>query len=247
MKIWFIILIVSEIALFLLYIHFQKKYPVLNMPFDRQYRVFKRAYRAFRPVKEGKKLYKVFANDFLYAYKHSLARKTSYEEHAIAHRACDIIENHREKIERYFSEKFGYSDYLNLMSEYDLFQEQIIEAKSEDANPAVEQPKCTISLRQKVMLFESLFRVCKVDASKTNKARFIRALLGVEPNSDKIGNTNTYKFLKEYNQELLAKGEIGSRIKDYRYVVDQLEYLGLEKEKTLILNEINELINSIDE
>ncbi len=222
---------------------------MLYKPFDHQYRVFKRAYRAYQPVKEGKKLYKIFANDFLYAYKRSLERKTSFEEHTVAHRVCNIIENHREMIERYFSNKFSFTAYLNLMGEYDLFQEQVIEAKSEAANPAAEQPKYqrAIPLRQKVMLFESLFHVCKVDASKADKARFIRDLLEVEPNTRKVENTNTYKYLKENNKELLAKGEINARIKDYVYVAEQLGHLGLEKEQTLILNEIKELERSIAE
>lgn len=249
MGIWFIIFIVAEIALFLLYIYYLKRYPVLYMPFDHQYRVFKRAYRAYLPVKEGKKLYKVFADDFLYGYKRSLERKTSYEEHAVAHRVCNIIENHREMVERYFSDKFTYMDYLNLKGEYDLFQEQIVEVKSEDANPTIEQPKLqrTASLRRKVMLFESLFRVCKVDASNADKARFIRDLLEVEPNTKEIANTNIYKNLKSNNKELLAKGEINARIKDYKYVAEELKYLGLEKEQLLILNEIKELESSISE
>ena len=244
---WFIILIVAEIVLFLLYIHYLKRYPVLQMPFDYQYRVFKRAYRAYRPVKEGKKLYKVFADDFLHGYKRSIERKTNYEGHAVAHRVCNIIENHREMVERYFAGKFGYVDYLNLKGEYDLFQEQAVEVQSENADPAVEQPKFqrTVSLRRKVLLFESLFRVCKVDASNADKARFIRDLLEVEPNTKEIGNTNTYKILKSNNKELLAKGEIEARIRDYWYVAEQLERLGLEKERTLILNEIKELEGSI--
>lgn len=219
------------------------------MPFDYQYRVFKRAYRAYKPVKEGKKQYKVFADDFLHGYKSSLERKKDYESHAVAHRICNIIENHREMIERYFTSKFSYRDYLNLKGEYDLYQEQVIEAKSEDVNTTVEQSKFQrkISLRQKVLLFESLFRVCRVDASNADKARFIRNLLEVEPNTKEITNTNTYKFLKQNNKELLVKGEINARIKDYEYVVAQLKYLGLEKEQELIQNEIRELGSSITE
>ena len=88
-------------------------------------------------------------------------------------------------------------------------------------------------------------RVCKVDATGADKARFIRDLLEVEPNTKETGNTNTYKILKSNNKELLAKGEIEARIRDYWYVAEQLERLGLEKERTLILNEIKELEGSI--
>lgn len=248
MGIWLIVFILAEIVLFLLYIYFLKKHPVLYMPFDYQYRVLKRAYRAYKSVREGKKLYSVFADDFLFAYKRSLERKASSEELIVANRVCNIIENHKEKVERYFSGKFSYSDYLNLKSEYDLFQTQVIEAQNEETtsdNHA--KSKFSVTLRQKILLFESLFRVCKVDASNSDKARFIRNLLEVEPNTKDIANTNTYKILKTNNKELLVKGEIKARIKDYTYIVEQLEYLGLEKEKTLILNEINELRNSIEE
>lgn len=249
MGIWFIILIAVEIILFLLYIHYLKKYPILNMPFDTQYRIFKRAYRAYAPVREGKKLYRVFADDFLLPYKHAVEGKIkSYSgEYATANRLCNIIENHCEMVERYFSQKFSYSDYLNMMSEYDLFQEQVVEIKSEE-NPA-EQPKFqrSVSLRRKVLMFESLFRVANVDASNSQKARFIRDLLEIEPNTKEIANTNTYKYLKDNRKELLAKGEINARIADYEYVAGQLESLNLKKEHTLILNEIKELENSIVE
>ena len=248
MGVWLVaILIVAEIALIWLYIHFMKRYPALYMPFDYQYRVFRRAYRAYRPVREGKKLYKVFADDFLCGFKRTLNGRAGSEEYIAANRISNIIENHREMVERYFAGKFGYDDYLNLKSEYDLFQEQAVEVQSENADPAAEQPKFQriISLRRKVLLFESLFRVCKVDASNADKARFIRDLLEVEPNTKEIGNTNTYKILKSNNKELLAKGEIEARIRDYWYVAEQLERLGLEKERTLILNEIKELEGSI--
>lgn len=248
MEVWFIVLIIAEIALFLLYIYFLRKYPILFMPFDYQYRVFKRVYRAYKPVREGKKLYSVFADDFLFAYKHSLERKASREEYIVANRVCNIIENHREKVERYFSGKFSYSDYLNLKSEYDLFQEQVIEAQNEETtSDSHAKFKYSVTLRQKVLLFESLFRVCRVDASNSDKARFIRNLLEVEPNTKKIGDTNTYGYLEENSHELLSKGKIISRIKDYEYVAQQLEYLKLERERTIILNEINELRKSIDE
>ncbi len=251
MGIWFIvfIVVVADIVLFLLYIYFLKKYPVLYMPFDHQYRVFKRVYRAYKPVREGKKLYSVFADDFLFAYKRSLERKTGSEEFTVANRVCNIIESHREKVERYFSGKFSYSDYLNLKSEYDLFREQVIETNDEHINLAEEQQKSqeVVSLRQKVLLFESLFRICNVDASNSDKARFIRNLLGVEPNTKEIANTNTYKALKRNRKLSSTEKEINTRIKDYNYIVEQLTFLGLEKEKTLILNEINELRNSIDE
>lgn len=251
MEIWIIvfIVVVADIALCLLYIYILKKYPVLYMPFDYQYRVLKRAYRAYKPVREGRKLYGVFADDFLFAYKRSLERKDSSEEFTVANRVCNIIENHREKVERYFSGVFGYSDYLNLKSEYDLFREQAIEASNEQINPAEEQQKSqeVVSLRQKVLLFESLFRVCNVDASNSDKARFIRNLLGVEPNTKEIANTNTYKALKRNRKFPSTEKEINTRIKDYNYIVEQLTYLGLEKEKALILNEINELRNSIEE
>jgi hypothetical protein len=52
MGIWFVILIATEVVVFLLYIHYLKKYPILWIPFDYQYRVFRRAYRAYRPVRE---------------------------------------------------------------------------------------------------------------------------------------------------------------------------------------------------
>ncbi len=248
MGIWLIVFIVAEIVLFLLYIYFLKKHPVLYMPFDYQYRVFKRAYRAYKPVREGKKLYNVFADDFLFAYKRSLERKAGSEEYIVANRVCNIIENHREKVERYFSGKFGYSDYLNLKSEYDLFQEQVVEAKSDDTlHTGKPKFQSAIPLRRKVLLFKSLFRICNVDAFNTDKARFIRDLLEVEPNTKKIGDTNTYEYLNETNEDLPSKSKTISRIKDYEYVARQLKLLGLEKERALILNEINELRNSIDE
>ena len=219
------------------------------MPFDYQYRVFKRAYRAYKPVREGKKLYSVFADDFLFAYKRSFERKTSSEEYTVANRICSIIENHKEKVERYFSGKFGYSDYLNLKSEYDLFQEQVVEAKCDEAVSTTEHPKfqSSVPLRRKVLLFESLFRVCKVDTSNVDKASFIRNILEVEPNTKKISDTNIYKNIKTNRRVLHTKNEINARISDYEYVAQQLEYLKLEREHTVILNEINELRNSIDE
>ncbi|CDN32496.1 hypothetical protein BN938_2426 [Mucinivorans hirudinis] len=219
------------------------------MPFDSRYWVFKRAYRAYAPVRQGKKLYKVFAEEFLCVYKRACEGKIkSYSgEYATANRLCNIIENHRATVERYFSGRFTYSDYLNMMSEYDLFQEQVVEAKQEDAPEENIKFQRNITLRKKVLIFESLFRVCNVDASNAQKARFIRDLLEVEPNTKEIANTNTYKVLKNNRKELLAKGEITARIKDYEYVAEQLEQLGLEKERTLILSEIKELRNSIDE
>ena len=103
----------------------------------------------------------------------------------------------------------------------------------------------SIPLRRQVLLFESLFNVCKVDVSNAQKGRFIRDLLEVEPNTKEISNTNTYKYIKDKNKELLAKGEITARIKDYQYVAEQLENLGLDRERTIILNEIKELEESI--
>lgn len=247
MGIWFAILVVAEVAIFLLYIHFLKRYPILWMPFDYQYRVFKRAYRAYRPVREGTKRYGIFADDFLCGFKRTFERKAGSEEYVVANRISNIIENHREMVERYFAGKFDYSDYLNLKNEYDLFEEQVAEAKSEDTANVVEQPKIqrTVSLRRKILLFESLFRVCKVNANLSDQARFIRDLLEVEPNTKDIANTNVYKILKNNRKELLAKGEINARIADYEYVVGQLEYLGLEKERLVIRNEIKELEGSI--
>ncbi len=247
MGVWLVaILIVAEIVLIWLYIHFMKRYPVLYVPFDYQYRVFRRAYRAYRPVKEGKKLYRVFAADFLHGVKRTLNGRAGSEEYIAANRICNIIENRREMVERYFAGRFGYSDYLNLKSEYDLFEEQVVEAKSEETAPS-DQPKIqrTVSLRRKVLLFESLFRVCKVDANLSDQARFIRDLLEVEPNTKDIANTNVYKILKSNRKELLAKGEINARIADYEYVAGQLDYLDLDKERTVIRNEIKELENSI--
>lgn len=99
MEIWFIILIVAEIELFLLYIYYLKKYPILYMPFDSRYRVFKRTYRAYKPVQDGKKLNKLFAEEFLCVYKHTCEGKIKgYSgESATANRLCNIIENGLEK------------------------------------------------------------------------------------------------------------------------------------------------------
>lgn len=171
MKIWFIILIVAETGLFLLYIYYLKKYPILYMPFDSRYRVFKRAYRAYKPVRDGKKLYKVFAEEFLCIYKHNCEGKIkSYSgEYATANRLCNIIENHQEMANRYFSERFSYSDYLNMMSEHDLFQEQVVEAKQEDSPDEHIKFQRAVTIRKKVLIFESLFRVCNVDASNAQK------------------------------------------------------------------------------
>ena len=187
------------------------------MPFDYQYRVFKRAYRAYAPVREGRKLYKVFAEDFLCSYKRSIEGKksASSEEFTVANRICNIIENHQAMIERYFAQNFNYTDYLNLKSEYDLYQEQVIESVNVGSE-TTESTKLqrSIPLRRKVLIFESLFNVCKVDVSNAQKGRFIRDLLEVEPNTKEISNTNTYKYIKDKNKELLAKGEITARIKD---------------------------------
>ena len=247
MEIWHVILI-AEVVIAITYIKLLKKYPIIFMPFDYQYRVIKRAYRAYAPVREGKKLYKVFAEDFLCGYKRSVERNEniSSQEYIVANRICNMIEKHQGMVERYFSGKFGYFDFLNMKSEYDLYQEQVVEAVNEElGNNEPDKSQRSITLRQKVLLFISLFDVCNVDVSNTQKARFIRDLLEVEPNTKDISNTNTYKYIKNSNKELLAAGEIAARIKDYKYVVKQLEHLELEKQCSLILNEIKELENSI--
>ena len=250
MKAWLIVPLILEIGLILLYISCMKRYPILCMPFDYQYRVFKRAYRAYAPVRDGQKLYKVFAEDFLYSYKRFIEgkRRASSEEFTVANRICNIIENHQAMVERYFAQNFNYSDYLNLKSEYDLYKKQVIESvNKEPEGTDSSKLQRNISLRRKVLLFESLFRICHVDVSNAQKGRFIRDLLEVEPNTKEISNTNTYKYIKEKNKELLAKGEITARIKDYEYVAQQLENLGLERERTIILGEIKELKTSITE
>lgn len=234
MGIWHILFIVVGIALTLLYVYLWKWYPVLSMPFDNEYRSFRRAYRAYRPVRKGRMSYNVFADDHLIGFKGSYEAKAGSEEARIANRLSHIIKNHREMVERYFAVKFGYSDYLNLKSEYDLIERQTRQKRTEP-------------LQGKLLFFETLFSICHVQesVSRSNKARVICDLLERELNYEKIGDTNLYKKMTEYTKEPRTRDEYISRIEAKRYVADQLECLGLKKERDLILGDISDLQSNI--
>lgn len=239
MGIWFVILLIAEIVIFLLYIYLWKRYPVLGMPFDYQYRVFRRAYRAYKPVRNGKMLYHVYAADFLAPYKHTLAgKRASSESYKSANRIVTIIEERQEFFESYFQKPFGYTEYLAMMSEYDLTEKE----KQEEQRRAKTN---TVPLLRKVLIFESLFRAAGINTDTTQKARFIRNLLEIELETDKIANTNIYKQLKKAKNAPETEKERQARADDLEYVVNELEYIDLQKEKNKLINEIKEYKDSI--
>lgn len=97
-----------------------------------------------------------------------------------------------------------------------------------------EQRKATtnnVPLLRKVLIFESLFRAAGVDADATQKACFIRNLLEIELETDKIANTNIYKQLKKAKNAPETEKECQARADDLEYVVNELEYIDLRKEK----------------
>lgn len=239
MGIWFVILLIAEIVIFLLYIYLWKRYPVLGMPFDFQYRVFRRAYRAYKPVRNGKMLYHVYAADFLAPYKHTLeGKQASSQNYKAANRIVTIIEERQEFFESYFQKSFGYTEYLAMMSEYDLTEKE----KQEEQRRAKIN---AVPLLRKVLIFESLFRAAGVDTDTTQKARFIRNLLEIELETDKIANTNIYKQLKKAKNAPETEKERQARADDLEYVVNELEYIDLQKEKSKLINETKEYKDSV--
>lgn len=163
----------------------------------------------------------------------------------INNRVKDLILDRKDIVDKYFDNlKFDYKDYLNLENEYNLIEKM----ESEDGKGNINKPQNTITLRKKVLILDSLFRICNVaDISLTNKATFMRNLLEVEPNTKRISDTNVYKYLKKNQNAPNEPKEILSLIKDKKYVVEQLSLLGLEDECRLINNDIESLKDSIIE
>ena len=223
-----------------------KKQPILRSILNQRYATFKNAYTSYKDVTNGNKRYKAFAEDFLAPQKRIINRndKKDQKVYYTAHKVCNVIENHQEMVERYFSNNFGYYEYLNMMSEYDLFQEQVIAIT--DSNVTDNNHKRTVTIARKVMLLKAIFDACGVNVPMTEEARFISDILEIEQNTENIANTNIYKQLKKLRIEATKDKEIEARINNLKYVIEQLEHLGLEKVQRKLTNELEDYKRSIN-
>ncbi len=238
MGLWFVVLVAVEVVLFGLYVRYHKRYPVLNMPFDYRYRVFKRAYRAYAPVREDRKQYHVYAKEFAAPYLQMVESNSgvSYDKLKSANAVIALVAN-QEVTERYFEKSFGYSDYLALVSELDMLPQQF--AATGDA--AAKQPRqMTVPLFRKILILEALFRSANVDADSSNKARFIRNILEVEMDTEKIANTNVYKQIKKSKVAPDTEKEMKSRADDLDYAIKELKLLELDAVCSKLQKELDE-------
>ncbi|MFR9543910.1 MAG: hypothetical protein SNH27_17935 [Rikenellaceae bacterium] len=238
MNIWFAILLVVEVLLFLFFVRYHKRFPILNMPFDYRYRVFKRAYRAYKPVREGRKLFHIYSSEFVIPYKNILEYSDDYshDEARAATTIVDIITTKQELLEGYFQGQFGYAEYLDMMAKYDMIELE---------NRSTQTKQYSIPLLRKIMIFEALFRTAKVDVDGSKRSRFMRNLLEVEMETEKISNTNIYKQLKKSKNSPETDKEIKARIDDLAYVINELKMIGLEKESQALQNELDEFSEQV--
>ena len=137
---WYAYILIA-IVIFGLYVLFNNKHTILKAPFDYQFRVFRRAYRSYN---YNTRCYKIYSEDFLSHYKRIVEGKieSNPKEFEVAIRICDIIDNNQELTERYFSNKFGYTQYLNMVKEYNLLQEEMQEEVA-DFEPIIEIAEVT--------------------------------------------------------------------------------------------------------
>ncbi len=167
------------------------------------------------------------------------------EKNMILNQIFTIIIERKDLVDKYFNNPtFNYKDYLSMHSDFNTTEKPVSENECNKTNTCSN----SISLRKKVLIFESLFNICNVDLDIpiTKRTEFIRNLLGSEPNTKRISDTNIYKLLGKNSKSVNEKNEIKALISDKEYVVEQLKLLGLEKECELIKNEIKDLKETIN-
>lgn len=227
-------IIVADVLLIILYIYYKKRFLILSMPFDYGYRVFKRAYRAYTPVREGKKSYDMFAMEYKDKLHNFIKdKKVDSEQYATNNRMIFLIDNHREFLETTLSTSFGYMEYLEISAECDMMGL----AKKEETKTT---NKYKTSLLRKIILTRSIFRAAEIDVSDAEMGRYIQKFLEVETENPTITNTNIYKQIKKSKKAPDTDKEIKSRAEDLTYVINELKSIGLVKESRKSENELEE-------
>ena len=244
---WYVYIIIA-ILIFGLYVLFNNKYPILKAPFDYQFRVFHRAYRAYN---YNTRCYKIYSEDFLSHYKRIVEGKIESDpkEYEVAIRICDVIDNNQELAERYFSNKFGYTQYLNMVKEYNLLQEEMQEVA--DFEPIIEIAEVTPIIEITEVAEIIPVEVADITPVVVTPAEPLEVVSILEPtvkietpkknSKEKIDELIREEILK-YEKEIIKPKHVGHRIfgfyllKFHPGVTSESERVRIWRELTLLDN-----------
>ena len=237
---WYAYILIA-IVIFGLYVLFNNKYTILKAPFDYQFRVFRRAYRSYN---YNTRCYKIYSEDFLSHYKRIVEGKIESDpkEFEVAIRICDVIDNNQELAERYFSNNFGYTQYLNMVKEYNLLQEEVADfepviavaevtditpVEVADIAPATVTPVVVIPI-EPLEVVSILEPTVKIETPKKNSKEKIDELIREE--------------ILKYEKEIIKPKHVGHRIfgfyllKFHPGVTSESERVRIWRELTLLDN-----------
>lgn len=224
--------------LFLLFLRYHKRFPILYKPFDKHYNFFKCAYRAYTPVREKQMLYHRYASEFITNCKTILENSGDYDFRKVkaANIIVDMLTNHQEFLEGYFQGEFKYAEYLDMMAKYNM-----IELSSKSTKVISDK----VPIFRKILIFKALFNAARLNPSDADQKRFIRNIVEVEVDTLDISNTNLSSQFKRSKNAPDTDRKIKYYIKDLEYAIGELKLIGLEREVLKLQTELNEYKDQI--